>query len=69
MKTEISDEAALRFSAQLYSSIGFGHDLATAFKQARTAIALISPSEMDTPNLRVREGIDASDIIFLEGNA
>lgn len=65
MTNSITDEAAKAFAAQLYSSIGFGLDLETAFNQACAAIALISPEEIETPMLRVREGVDAADVIFV----
>lgn len=65
MTDSISDAAAKAFAAQLYSSIGFGLDLQTSFNQARAAVALISPEEIGTPRLRVREGLDAEKIVFV----
>lgn len=65
MTDSISDVAAKAFAAQLYSSIGFGLDLQTAFNQACAAIALVSPEEIKTPRLRVREGLGAEDIVFV----
>lgn len=65
MTDSISDVAAKAFAAQLYSSIGFGLDLQTAFNQARAAIALNSPEEIETPRLRVREGLDAEKMVFV----
>ena len=65
MTDSISDVAAKAFAAQLYSSIGFGLDLQTAFNQARAAIALVSPEEAETPKLRVRKGIDAEKFVFV----
>lgn len=65
MTNSISDAAAKAFAAQLYSSIGFGLDLQTSFNQARAAVALISPEEIGTPRLRVREGLDAEIMVFV----
>lgn len=65
MTDSISDVAAKAFAAQLYSSIGFGLDLQTAFNQARAAVALVSPKETETPKLRVRKGIDAEQLVFV----
>ncbi len=65
MTDSISDVAAKAFAAQLYSSIGFGLDLQTAFNQARAAIVLVSPEEDETPKLRVRKGIDAEKFVFV----
>ena len=67
MTDSISDSAAMAFAAQLYSSIGFGLDLATAFNQAVAAVIIISPAEADIPNLRTRDGLHAKDIVFVEG--
>jgi hypothetical protein len=66
MTDSISDPAAMAFAAQLYSGIGFGLDLGRAFKQARAAIALVSPGEMNIPKLRVRDDFAAEDIVFVE---
>lgn len=40
MNTSISDEAARTFAAQLYSAIGFGKSVQTAFHQAKVALLL-----------------------------
>lgn len=65
MSTSIGDVAAIAFARQLYSSIGFGHSLATAFGQARAALALAAPDEMATPQLHVRSGLEAHEIVFV----
>lgn len=65
MKDAISDEAAKIFSAQLYSSIGFGHSLQKAFDQAISALLLEGIPEDDTPELYVKDGLDANQIIFV----
>ena len=66
MADSISDEAALAFARQLYSSIGFGLSLGQAFKQARAAIALVSLDEINTPQLRVRSNLTADEIVFVD---
>lgn len=65
MTTSISDAAAVAFARQLYSSIGFGHSLATAFNQARAAVAIAAPDEKGTPKLHTRAGLEASQIVFV----
>lgn len=65
MRASIGDKAAIAFASQLYSSIGFGHSLQTAFDQARAAIALASPSEVNTPALHVRDGLDTAEIYYV----
>ena len=66
MTDSIEDDVAVAFARQLYSSIGFGHDLQLAFKQARAAIALTSPSSSSIPKLRVAEGVDPSMLYFVK---
>lgn len=65
MNTSIGDEAARVFATQFYSSIGFGRSLKTAFEQARAALMLEDIPEENTPELYVKEGLDASEIIIV----
>lgn len=51
MRTSIGDEAARVFSAQFYSAIGFGKDLANAFNQGKAALLLEGIPEEKTPML------------------
>lgn len=66
MNTSIGDEAALIFASQFYSSIGFGKNLKTAFNQARAALMLEGIPEDTTPELFVREGLQAENIILVQ---
>lgn len=65
MATSISDVAAVAFARQLYSSIGFGHSLDTAFRQACAAVALVAPDEVDTPKLHMKADLEACQIVFV----
>ncbi len=65
MSTSIGDEAARVFSSQLYSAIGFGKSVKTAFNQARAALMMECPDEAGTPNLYVREGVSDDDLILV----
>lgn len=65
MSDSISDAAALAFARQFYSSIGFGLSLAQAFKQARAAIALVSPGEVETPQLRIKPDLQADEFVLV----
>lgn len=56
MTTAIGDEAAYVFAAQLYSSIGFGLSLSTAFNQAVVALQLEGIQEDQTPQLFCKDG-------------
>jgi hypothetical protein len=64
MTTSIGDAAAVVFAAQFYSSLGFGLPLRKAFEQAKGALMLESPAEQDTPELYLKDGIDA-DILYI----
>lgn len=66
MATSISDEAARVFAAQLYSSIGFGHSIQTAFDQAVALLMLEGIHEEDTPKLYVKDNIDPNQIVFVQ---
>lgn len=65
MTTSVGDEAARIFSAQFYSSIGFGHSVQKAFDQARTALMLEGIKEEDTPELFTRDGLQADELILV----
>lgn len=65
MNTSITDKAAQIFSAQFYSSIGFGLSVERSFKQAKAALMLEGISEEDTPSLFVKEDHEADEIIIV----
>ncbi len=68
MSTSIGDDAAGLFAAQFYSSVGFGRSLDVAFKQAIVALVLEDIREDQTPELYCKEGLLASDIVFVENS-
>jgi hypothetical protein len=51
MNASITDDAAQAFSAQFYSSIGFGLSVDKSFKQAKAALLLEGIGEEGTPQL------------------
>lgn len=59
MNTAIGDKAARVFSAQLYSAIGFGKDISTAFQQAKVALMLEGIQEEKTPELYLNDQHDS----------
>lgn len=65
MNTSIGDDAARVFAAQFYSSIGFGRSLLMAFEQAKGALMLEGIREENTPELYVKEGLNANDILIV----
>ncbi|MCE7062555.1 CHAT domain-containing protein [Dyadobacter sp. CY343] len=66
MSTSIGDDAARIFASQFYSSIGFGLSVKRAFDQARAALMLEEIGEEDTPELFVKEGLNADQIFLVE---
>lgn len=65
MNDSIGDEAARVFSAQLYSSIGFGLTIEAAFEQAKVALILAGISEDQTPTLHLMDNLDGKDMILV----
>jgi len=65
MNTSIGDEAARVFSAQFYSSIGFGLSIKKSFDQAIAALLLEGVTEESTPELLAATGLDLSEIRLL----
>jgi hypothetical protein len=65
MNTSITDEAAKIFSAQFYSSIGFGLSVDKSFNQAKAALMLEGITEETTPALFVKAECEATDIYIV----
>lgn len=66
MNTNVGDEAALTFSSQFYSAIGFGLSIEKAFEQAKALLMLEGIPENDTPELFIREGLEAKDLVIVK---
>lgn len=65
MNTAIGDQAARMFASQFYSAIGFGLSVRVAFDQAKARVMLEGIPEEAVPELFVREGLAAEDIIIV----
>lgn len=65
MNNSIGDEAACIFAAQFYSAIGFGLSLEKAFNQGKAALMLEGIAEESTPQLYIKDGMEAKDIIIV----
>ena len=61
MSDSIDDETACVFAAQLYSSIGFGRSLQTAFNQAKAALLL-----ENVPTLYTRDDVKANEMYLVQ---
>lgn len=65
MDAPIGDEAAKEFAGQLYSSFGFGHDLALAFDQAKTQVALVVKDSTGEPRLYTRAELKPEELVLV----
>lgn len=65
MNDSVEDEAAITFASQLYSSIGFGLNLEKAFKQSLVQMKLLEVGCEDIPELYVKDGLSADEIILV----
>jgi hypothetical protein len=65
MASNIGDDAAIAFARGLYSGLGIGRDVASAFELGTTAIAIENLPEESTPQMIVRSGVDASQVLPL----
>lgn len=65
MNDSIGDDAARVFAAQFYSAIGFGYSAQRAFDQAKAQLMLESISEENIPELFVRDGLSADEVVLV----
>lgn len=68
MATSIGDDAAIVFSSQFYSAIGFGKSVKAAFDQAKALLMLEGIPEDSTPRLYARADVDVSTLILVQPN-
>ena len=64
MRRGISDIAAAAFAPQFYAAIASGQSVQAAFEQASVAVAALSISEIDAPELSCALNVDASKLIL-----
>jgi WD40 repeat protein len=65
MNRTISDRSAILFAASFYGALAFGHSVQRAFEQGVARLSAEGSAEVDTPELVVRAGIDAAQIVLL----
>lgn len=66
MNIEVGDQAAITFAASFYRAVGFGRSVKEAFEQGLTALELEDIPEENTPELLLREGVDAARIFLIK---
>lgn len=65
MNDAIGDEAAVIFASAFYRALGFGRSIQEAFDQGKVALLLEGIPEENTPELLMKTGIDASQIMLI----
>lgn len=60
----IRDDAAMKFASGLYSSLGEGESVAAACRRGLAAISAEGMGDGERPRLRVRDGIDANQLVL-----
>ena len=66
MRSELDDDAARAFAIGFYGSLGERESVAAAYRQGCAAISLEGLSDADRPQLAVRDGIDAEQLVLAE---
>ena len=69
MRRAIGDRAAITFAASFYGAVGFGRSVHEAFEQGKTALMLAGIPEEKTPELLLREGVDARQVFLVRGES
>jgi hypothetical protein len=69
MSRAIGDKAAINFAGGFYEALGYERSVQTAFDVGRSQIDLEGLGEEGTPQLLVREGVDASRLILANDSA
>jgi WD40 repeat protein len=65
MNRTISDRAAIKFAASFYGALAFGKSVQKAFEQGVARLSAEGIGEVDTPELLVRAGVDASRVVLV----
>jgi serine phosphatase RsbU (regulator of sigma subunit) len=65
MNREISDRAAIVFAATFYGALASGRSVQRAFDQGVARVSAECIGEADTPELVVRAGVDASEVVLV----
>lgn len=65
MSTNVADDAAKTFAAQLYGSLGFGHSVQRAFDEAKTQVALAHGNGHHVPELFSADDVDPATVVLV----
>jgi len=65
MNRTITDRAAIKFAASFYGALAFGRSVQRAFDQGVARLSAEGIAEFGTPELLVRVGVDASQVVLV----
>ena len=65
MNRTITDRAAIKFAASFYGALAFGRSVQKAFDQGVARLSAEGIGESETPELLVRQGVDASRLTLV----
>jgi WD40 repeat protein len=65
MNRTITDRAAIKFAASFYGALAFGRSVQKAFEQGVARLSAEGITEVDTPELIVRSGVDAARVVLV----
>ena len=69
MNRTITDHAAIKFAASFYGVLAFGRSVQKAFEQGVARLSAEGIAEADTPELVVRPGVDATQLVLVGSEA
>lgn len=64
MSGSIHDGAARNFAVGFYGGLGERESVAAAYRQGRAAVSLEGLPDNDRPQLKVRDGVDANQVVL-----
>jgi hypothetical protein len=65
MNQTITDRAAIKFAASFYGALAFGRSVQRAFDQGVARLSAEGIAEVETPELLVRAGVDAAQLVLV----
>ncbi len=65
MNRTITDQAAIKFAASFYGALAFGRSVQRAFDQGVARLSAEGIAECDTPELILRAGVDAAQLVLV----
>jgi WD40 repeat protein len=65
MNRTITDRSAIKFAASFYGALAFGRSVQKAFEQGVARLSAEGVTEVDSPELTVRAGVDSARVVLV----